>query len=64
MVPNLATLDQAVFDVAVAFYASGYAAGRQAAEDDMAAAWAALAARIRRMADVPTTAELAERRAA
>jgi len=61
------TRDPTTWDPYVAGYEAGYGVGldhgRQAAEDAMAAAWATLAARIRRMPDWPTIQELAERRA-
>jgi hypothetical protein len=64
---DLATIDRGEFDVFTDGYSSGYAAGlargRAEAEAEMQAHWSALAARIRRIPDWPTQAELAERRA-
>ena len=64
---KLATLARDKFEVFTDGYSSGYAAGlaagRADTEAEMAAAWSALAAKIRRIPDWPTRDELAERRA-
>jgi hypothetical protein len=78
--PNLATLDPNEFDIAIAFYASGVAAGRndgwregylegfydggERADADAADQFAAMAAHVRGMAGAPSYAELERRRAA
>ena len=63
---DLATLEEGAFETFTMGYSSGYAAGltagRVEAEADMAAHWSAIASRIRRMADMPTQVELADRR--
>lgn len=78
--PNLATLDQDVFDIAVSFYASGVTFGRhdgfregylagfydggERADANAAGQFAAIAQTIRGRANSPSHAELVERRRA